>query len=102
MKPSNDFEAVTIILNRMLAAGFTPVEVADDSWNTNERTPVSTPTEALEMVMAVDDAYVFFSTPDGGRGYIWFVLGNDPEEVVCDYTINLDPTLASIIDPWWS
>jgi len=101
MKPSNDREAVSLILNGMVAVGHSIVEVADDTWNTDERQQTTDPNEATEMVMAVDEAYVFLNTPEGTSGYIYFVLGNDPEEVACDYTTNLSPDLDNIVDPWW-
>lgn len=50
--------------------------------------PVSTETEAVNAVMAVDDAFLNFKRGDE-TGWVRFVLGNDPDEVVCDYTTNL-------------
>lgn len=100
MKPSNDREAVTLILEGLVAKGHVIVEVQDDIWSGDPDDNVKTGNdvaEAVKAVMAVDEAFVIFE-----RGYIYFVLGNDPEEVACDYTVNLDPDLSNITDPWWN
>lgn len=56
-----------------------------------EDIPVKNETEALEAIMAVDDAFLNVKRTDGrfDNGWVRFVLGNDPDEVVCDYTTNL-------------
>lgn len=99
MKPSNDREAVTLILQGLVDKGHVLKEVQDDTWNPDpaDNVKVSTVSEAVEVVMSVDEAFVIFE-----RGYVFFVLGNSPEEVACDYTVNLDPDLSNITDPWWS
>lgn len=110
MRPSNDKEAITLILDGMAAKGWTVYMVQDDVWGVAEdNVLVSSTDEAVDAITAVDEAFAFFvkGTPptdksDGGDGYIYFVLGNEPEEVACDYTTNLDPDLSSITDPWWS
>lgn len=101
MKPSTDKEAITLILTGLTDAGWTVTEVADDTWNTDERTKVYDIGTAVDMVMEVDEAYVFLDGPNPRGQYIYFVLGNDPEEVAADYTIGLDPHLSNITDPWW-
>lgn len=98
MKPSNDREAVTLILQGLVDKGHRLTEVRDDTWNPDDLTPVTTVAEAVDLVMAVDEAVVFLDD----NAWIFFVLGNDPEEVACDYTVNLDPDLSSIVDPWWN
>lgn len=102
MKPSNDREAVTLILEGLAKKGYRVTEVMDDTYCPDERTAVTEVSEAIELVMGVDEAFVYLLTPDMLPGYIFFVLGNDPEEVACDYTVNLDPDLSDIVDPWWN
>lgn len=102
MKPSNDKEAITLILEGLAAKGYHPYEVADDTWNLSDRTDVTTVDEAVELATGVDEAYVFVTTPENGEGWIRFILGNHPEEVANDYTVNLDPDLSNIIEPWWN
>jgi hypothetical protein len=98
VKPSNDREAVTLILQGLVDKGHVLDQVQDDTWSSDpaDNTKVSTVAEAVELVMGVDEAFVIFE-----NGYIYFVMGNDPEEVACDYTVNLDPDLSNITDPWW-
>lgn len=98
MKPSNDREAVTLILEGLVNAGHT-IEYVNDGEDLYYTEDVA---EAVQHVMDVDMAHVFLDLPDGGSGWVWFVLGNDPEEVAADYTVNLDPDLSSIVDPWWN
>lgn len=99
--PTTDRGAITRILTGLTEAGWTLVEVADDTWNPDERQAVSTVHEATEAIMAVDEGWVFLSKPEAKSQYIYFVLGNDPEEVAADYTVGLDPDLSAITDPWW-
>lgn len=49
---------------------------------------VTNETEAIEAICAVDEATLAV-VKDGQSGYVFFVLGNSPEEVICDYTVNL-------------
>lgn len=102
MRPSNDREAITLILQGLVDTGHTIYEVADDTWNLDQRWQVSMVETAVDYVDNVDEAYVFLLTPNREDAWIRFVLGNEPEEVACDYTTNLDPDLSDIVDPWWS
>lgn len=101
MKPSNDREAITLVLEGLSQRGLTITEVIEDTWCPDERTQVTTVQEAIDLSNGVDEAYVFVLTPDGDEGWIRFVLGNDPEEVVCDHTVNLSEFIDPIVDPWW-
>lgn len=102
MRPSNDREAVTLILDGLTSLGMKVTSVCDDTWNPNETTDVSTVAEAVDLVMGVDEATVYITNLDGKESFIYFVLGNDPEEVACDYGVSLDPHLSNIVDPWWN
>lgn len=100
-RPTSDREAVTLALEGLSQLGYTIESVADDTWNLDERTVILDVQDAIDMVMGVDDAFVFVITPDDDKGWIRFVLGNDPEEVVADYTTILDPELGLILSAWW-
>lgn len=105
MKPSNDREAITLILNGLTEAGCKVVSVCEDSWSPNDLTPVSSVEQAVELVTGVDEAVVYLTLPPGATRestFIFFVLGNDPEEVACDYGVSLSPYIDPIVDPWWS
>ncbi len=105
MKPSNDKEAITLILEGLEKAGWRCFMVQDDVWDQDpdNNVRVASVEEAVETVTGVDEAFAYLSknTPPGPDAYIYFVLGNDPEEVAADYTTNLDPDLSAIVDPWW-
>lgn len=108
MRPSNDKEAITLILQGLVAAGHTIVSVIDDTWNKDDKTYTSDVDEAVDLITGVDEGFVLLRTKDSDDpdymddAWIYFVLGNDPEEVACNYTVNLDPDLSNITDPWWN
>lgn len=84
--PTTDRGGIQQVLRVLTESGHTLDRVYD-----GEDVDVSTVKDALEAVTAVDDAYLFVTLPDGERtGWVRFVLGNDPEEVVCDHTVNLE------------
>lgn len=99
MKPSNDRETVTLILEGLAEKGVTPYAVNDGE----DFIPTATVSDAVEAVMAVDMATVYVNMPpddECGTSFLWFVLGNDPVEVVADCGVNLGPFIDPIIDPW--
>lgn len=98
MKPSNDREAITLILEGLQADGWvlTRVNDSEESYRLGNNI-----TRAVGHVTDVDFAHVFMERGEE-TGWVWFVLGNDPEEVAADYSTNLDPTLSNIVDPWWN
>lgn len=110
MKPSNDKEAITLILQGMTSMGYTVTSVQQDIRDKYDQILVSEPEQAAALVCECDEGLVYLNLPnsdtaddgsEGWDGYIYFVLGNEPEEVACDYTTNLDPDLDNIISPWW-
>ena len=58
--------------------------------------------KAIEAIMAVGDSFLLVSKDGSGTFSQWvrFVLGNSPEEVICDYTMGLDDTLSPLFDKW--
>jgi hypothetical protein len=58
--------------------------------------------EAIDAITAVDDATLFVRTPAGDYNpWVRFVMGNDPEEVVCDHGVSLSPVLDPLTESWW-
>lgn len=75
-------DAVWFWLKNLEAAGFDAVKVDDggDEW-----IRVATLEEALDAVMAVDEATVIFKAAGEKKGYcVVFILGNSPREVAAD------------------
>lgn len=104
MKPSNDHEAMTLILQGLEDRGCKVTHVIEDNWNPDDVTPVSSIKEAVELLDNLDEGVVWIDLPSGGErenSFIFFVLGNDPEEVACDYGVSLSPYIDPIVDPWW-
>lgn len=56
----------------------------------------------IDNLMACDDSALYVRTPDGAASHVYFVLGNDPEEVVCDHGVSLSPVLDPLTESWWS
>lgn len=85
--PSSDQAAIRQIIRALRADGWVLLLVD----NCEEEIRVRTEAEAIDAIMAVDAAYLIVAegTPTGNRGWVFFVLGNDPEEVAADYTVNL-------------
>lgn len=100
--PSSDRAGIRQIIRALREKGYTLVEVYDGE----EDVKVSTETEAIDAIMAVDDATLFVRTPDGSRNpWVRFVLGNDPEEVVCDHVVDcqdFEEIINSVTERWWS
>lgn len=96
--PTTDRGGIQQAIRALRADGWTLRHV----WDGGERVAVKSESEAIEAIMAVDEARLYVRRPwEGGeeKGWAFFVLGNSPEEVVCDYTTNLT-ALDSLIDEW--
>lgn len=89
--PSSDSAGIRQVYRALKEAGNPVIFVFDGE----ENVPVKNENECVDAVTAVDDA--FANTADG---WVRFVLGNAPEEVVCDYTVNLSDVLDPILDRW--
>jgi hypothetical protein len=99
-KPTTDRAAIGHVIDGLTKAGWTLDYVNDGE----DEVPTPTKAKALEAITAVDDAYLFVyeGHKNGPQGWVRFVLGNDPEEVVCDHTINLSAAIDPVTDPWWN
>jgi len=96
--PSSDRAAATQIIHGLIHEGWRP-KIVDDG---GEDVPVVTVTEALDAIFAVDAAHLHVQHRNGTWGWVWFVLGNDPEEVAADYTVNLSDAIDPVTEKWWS
>jgi len=101
MKPSNDREAISLIIDGLIAAGCTPTMSRDGG---NDDLPYTDKESALDWLTSCDESVLFVDLPEGAErksSHIYFVLGNDPEEVACDYGVSISPYLDPIVNPWW-
>lgn len=94
--PESDKAAIRQIIRALKAAGWALTFVDDRE----EETPVKGEQEAIDVIMGVDEAFMHVQR-DGVNGYVFFVLGNDPEEVACDYTVNLGDVIDPLTDSWF-
>ena len=94
--PTTDSAAIRQVIRALRADGHTLVSVNDGG----SRIPVTTESAALEAITSVDEAHLRVTLPSGESGWVFFVLGNAPDEVVCDHTVNLSPTLDALLDTW--
>lgn len=96
--PGSDEQGVRQIIRALRAAGYRLVMVFDGE----EEIAVSTESAAIEAIFAVDMAHLHVKHPETGvTGWVWFVLGNDPEEVAADYTVTLSHVIDPLTDSWW-
>ena len=52
------------------------------------------------MIMSVDQSMVVMHF-GGHTGWLFFVLGNAPIEVLADHSVNMESFVRPIVDPWW-
>lgn len=101
MKPSNDREAISLIIDGLIERGCTPTVSRDGE---NEDQPYTDKESALDWLTSCDESVLFVNLPEGAEDestFVYFVLGNSPEEVACDYGVSLSPYIDPITDPWW-
>lgn len=95
--PNTDRSAISQVIDGLTKAGWTLDRVYNGG---DEDEPTPTKDKAMEEILAVDDAFLHVKR-DGDTGWVRFVMGNDPEEVVCDHTVNLSDAIDPVTDPWW-
>ena len=95
--PKTDEAAVRAIIRALRGAGWR-LEFVDDG---EELVPTATEAVAIETVMSVDQATLSVTNAVGATGWVLFVLGNDPEEVACNYTANLSDAIDPLTDTWY-
>lgn len=95
--PSSDKAGIRQTIRALKAGGWEVSHVFDGG----EDVDVKNETEAIEAVMAVDDAYLHVvQSANTTEGWVRFVMGNDPEEVICDHTVNLSEVIDPLMDSW--
>ena len=98
MSPKTDEAGIRQVIRALRAAGHKLLYVFDGE----EDIPVRTEAEAMKAITDVEDAFLHVTPVPGHHITPWvrFVLGNAPDEVVCDYTLSLDPVLGPLTDGW--
>ena len=100
-KPSSDRAAISRIIDGLIERGCTPTLSRNGA---NEDLPYTDKKSALDWLTSCDEGVLFVDLPEGAEhksSHIYFVLGNDPEEVAADYGVSVSPYLDPIVNPWW-
>ena len=106
--PRTDRAAIAAILTHLVSLGYVITGHDEDSY----ADVALTPTAVAEWITAnLDRCNVRLSMPipnSHKQCRLFFVLGNDPEEVLCDYAAPTDDLLSeleraerSLTDSWW-
>jgi len=79
--------------------GFTPVSVFDGE----ETEKVKNQSEAVDVILSVDDSSLYVKNAAGKTVKLYIVLGNDPGEAVCDHS-DFDPLTVAMTEHYdrWS
>lgn len=99
--PSSDRAGIRQVIRALKAADHT----ITGGHNGEERFKCSNATsedDVIAELMACDSSTLYVRLPDGSTSHVFFVLGNDPEEVVCDHGVSLSPVLDPLTQSWWS
>jgi hypothetical protein len=95
--PSSDTAGIRQTIRALKDAGYEVLEVFDGE----DTIRVKSEREAIEAITAVDDATLFVHKRGDDRNpWVRFVMGNDPEEVICDHVVSLSPVLDPLTDRW--
>lgn len=114
--PSSDRAAIRQTIRALRAAGCIPTYAEYGDGDGVDLAETATEDTIIEAVLAVDDCYLIVDLPDVWVGleehaghsparstsHIRFVMGNDPEEVICDHGTALSPVLDPLTEGWWS
>lgn len=96
--PTSDLGGIQQTIRALKAAGYTLLEVFDGE----ETVRVGTESQAVQAITAVDDAILFVRREPDSNPWVRFVMGNEPEEVICDHAVSLSPVLDPLTESWWS
>lgn len=104
-KPTSDRAAISRVIDGLIEAGCTPT-VARDCENEDMDYATHTKTAILDHLTSGDESVLFVDLPkDNAAGrqssHVYFVLGNEPMEVVSDHGESLTPYIDPIVQPWW-
>src|SRR5262252_875557 len=80
------------VVDALLTAGFA---ITVSNGGDEDEIVKSTDASAIKAVMFATDDERLHTYKDGKPfGWVWFVYGNDGWDVICDYTVNLEPWIG--------
>lgn len=100
--PSSDKAAIRQVIRALRVAGYT-LTGGHDGEDFFEVAPDASEDELISNLMACDSSTLHTWRDEAGprNGHVYFVLGNDPEEVVCDYGVGLEAVIGPLTESWW-
>ena len=103
-KPKTDRTAIMQVIRALKKAGWNPTKITDPE---NVNVEGVTPTEIANLITShYYSAVLHFKKPEADNfrtQWVYFVLGNLPEEVVCDYTVGnqeFDTIVTELTESW--
>jgi hypothetical protein len=98
--PSSDKAGVRQTIRALRAADHVITAVEDGASELHNFAPDASEDAIIAEAMSCDDGYLIVRLPDGRESHVYFVFGNDPEEVICDHGVSLEPVLGPLMDGW--
>ena len=100
--PSSDKAGIRQVIRALRAAGYT-LTGGHDGEDFFEVAPDVSEDKLIAELTACDDStlHTWKDDAEPRNSFVYFVLGNDPEEVICDYGVSLAPVLDPLTEGWW-
>ena len=99
--PSSDKAAIRQVIRALRKAGYTLTGGHDGEEEFEVPADISEDKLINDYLTVCDDSYLYTWKDGEGNSHVYFVLGNDPEEVVCDHGMSLEPVLGPLTESWW-
>lgn len=100
--PESDKAGVRQTIRALRKANHVITAVEDGASEVHQFAPGASEDAIIAEVMSCDDGYLLVTLPDGTTtSHVYFVFGNDPEEVICDHGVSLSPVLDPLMQSWW-
>lgn len=101
--PSSDRAAIRQVIRALRSAGYI-LTGGHDGEEFFEVTPDASEDVLIANLMACDSStlHTWKEGAEPKNSHVYFVLGNDPDEVVCDHGVSLSPVLDPLMEGWWS
>lgn len=93
----NDWKPETRSLLRSLQEAGFKINLTDNGEERMKVTEATTEDKIIEELTACDESHLYIEK-DGSRTALFLVYGNSPGELVCDYGIPKDETVAALLD----
>lgn len=100
--PESDKAGVRQTIRALRKADHVITAVEDGAREVHQFAANASEDAIIGEVMSCDDGFLIVQLPDGSKSHVYFVFGNDPEEVICDHGVSLSPVLDPLTQSWWS